>query len=155
LKNNNIPTAKNISKYLKLDYPHVYNSLNRLVKYNKIYKTNERPAQYIIISEKMKIEEKLEKLKRDPALMLGLFRTMMDSSRYLRKIIINNVIEKVSQRDALKAWKELPNNEKEDWIKHFYLGENYNADTFINACLMLKNTKDEKLILRYLVENVK
>jgi hypothetical protein len=87
--------------------------------------------------------------------MLGLFRTMMDSSRYLRKIIINNVIEKVSQRDALKAWKELPNNEKEDWIKCFYLGENYNADTFINACLMLKNTKDEKLILRYLVENVK
>jgi len=154
LKDTKNNTPRNISKYLKVDLPHIYNSLNRLIKINKIHKTNIRPAEYMLIN-KMDINKQMEAVKKDPALMLGLFRTMMDSSKILRKILIKAVIEKKHQKEAMKEWQKITREEREEWIKKNYLGENYNIDLFINACYMLKNTKDEKIILKYLVDNVK
>ena len=156
LKNTINITAKSISKYLGIDYPHIYNSLNRLVKINKIYKTCDCPAEYIIITEKMKdFEKKLEKIRKDPALMLGMFRAMMDKSKFLRKILIKNIVEKGSVKIALKDWLKASDDVKDKWINTFYLGEGANVDTFINACYLLKNTNDEQIMLQYLVDNSK
>jgi hypothetical protein len=156
LKNTIHSTAKSISKYLGIDYPHIYNSLNRLVKIDKIYKTCDCPAEYIIINEKMdNFENQIENVKKDPALMLGLFRTMMDKSKFLRKILIKNIVEKASVKTAMKEWQKATVEEKDKWINTFYLGDGVNIDTFINACYMLKNTGDEKIMLEYLVKNSK
>jgi hypothetical protein len=156
LKNTICNTAKDISKYLKIDYPHIYDSSNRLVQTKRIYKTNDRPAEYIIIGENMeKLNNQLQNIKDDPALMLGLFRTMMDKSKFLRKILIKNIVEKESVKDAMKEWLKASIDEKNKWINTFYLGEGANIDTFINACIMLKNTKDERIVLQYIIDNSK
>lgn len=155
LKNTIHNTPKAISKYLKVDYPHIYNSLNRLIKVGKVQKTIVRPAEYLLIEEKMDLKENLDRIKDDPALILGLCRVMMDNSKVIRKIFIKTVIEKSYQKEAQKEWLSIDNDEKEEWIKKNILGENFNVDVFINACYMLKNTKDEKMMLRYIVENTK
>lgn len=151
----NIHTCKEISVKLSVDTYRIYLSISKLLKQDKVIKLeNTLPCEYFVNYKMEENNKNYDDLKKDPEMALDIFVNAM-SKRLFRKFIFRLVLEKSARNDAHKEWKTITLEEKRGWVRLFFFDDKNNLDVFVNACFMLKDTKNEKAMLEYIVKNLK